>query len=67
MRWPPPLPAARVVRRFTLVATDVTWSAGTGPRVSGPISALLLIACGRTAALPQLSGDGIPALTAALS
>jgi uncharacterized protein (TIGR03083 family) len=67
MRWPPPLPAVRVVRRFTLVATDLTWSAGTGPRVSGPISALLLIACGRAAALPQLSGDGVPALTAALS
>jgi len=35
--------------------------------VSGPISALLLIACGRAAALPQLSGDGVPALTGALS
>jgi uncharacterized protein (TIGR03083 family) len=67
MRWPPPLPAVRKVRRFTLVATDVTWSAGTGPQVSGPMGALLLIVCGRTAALPQLSGDGVPALTAALS
>ncbi|MEV4622440.1 maleylpyruvate isomerase family mycothiol-dependent enzyme [Asanoa sp. NPDC049573] len=67
MRWPPPLPSVRIVRRFGLVATDVAWSAGTGPQVVGPISALLLISCGRTVALPQLSGDGIPELAAALS
>ena len=67
MRWPPPLPTVRVVRGFGLVATDVAWSAGTGPEVTGPISALLLICCGRTAALPQLSGAGVPHLAAALS
>lgn len=67
MRWPPPQPAVRIVRRFGLVATDVTWSAGTGPQVTGPISALLLICTGRTAALPQLSGEGVPELAAALS
>lgn len=67
MRWPPPLPTVRIVRRFGLVATDVTWSAGTGPRVTGPISALLLTCTGRTAALPQLSGEGVPELAAALS
>jgi uncharacterized protein (TIGR03083 family) len=67
MRWPPPLPAVRIVRRFRLVATDLSWSAGTGPLVTGPISALLLTSCGRTVALPQLTGDGVPELTAALS
>ncbi|MDG6106179.1 maleylpyruvate isomerase family mycothiol-dependent enzyme [Dactylosporangium aurantiacum] len=67
MRWPPPLPAARVARGFRLVATDVAWSAGTGPQIQGPIAALLLISCGRTAALPQLSGDGVPRLAAALA
>jgi len=67
MRWPPPLRTVRVVRRFRLVATDLAWSAGTGPEVTGPISALLLICCGRTAALPQLSGDGVSELAAALS
>ncbi len=66
MRWPPPLPTARIVRRFGLVATDLDWSAGTGPQVTGPISALLLICTGRTAALPQLSGEGVPQLAAAL-
>jgi uncharacterized protein (TIGR03083 family) len=67
MRWPPPPPTARIVRGFELVATDIAWSAGTGPHVTGPISALLLICTGRTAALPQLSGEGVPALAAALS
>jgi hypothetical protein len=67
MRWPPPLPAVRVVRRFALVAADATWSAGTGPQVSGSIGALLVIACGRTAALPRLSGEGVAALAAAPS
>jgi uncharacterized protein (TIGR03083 family) len=67
MRWPPPGPAVRIVRKFGLVATDLAWSAGTGPQVSGPMSALLLICTGRTAALPQLSGEGVPELAAALS
>jgi uncharacterized protein (TIGR03083 family) len=67
MRWPPPQPTVRIVRGFRLVATDVAWSAGTGPQVTGPISALLLICTGRTAALPQLSGEGVPELAAALS
>lgn len=67
MRWPVPPPSARAVRRFRLTATDLDWSAGTGPQVSGPIGALLLITCGRTAALPQLSGAAVPDLTAALA
>ena len=67
MRWPAPLPSVRIVRRFTLTATDLDWSAGTGPQVSGRISVLLLIICGRIAALPQLSGDGVPDLTAAFA
>ena len=67
MRWPPPQPTVRIARRFELVATDVDWSAGAGPRVTGPMSALLLICTGRTAALPQLSGEGVQELAAALS
>jgi uncharacterized protein (TIGR03083 family) len=67
MRWPVPPPSVRVVRRFALTATDLDWSAGTGPQVRGPIGALLLTICGRTAVLPQLSGAGLPDLTAALA
>ncbi|WP_369233173.1 maleylpyruvate isomerase family mycothiol-dependent enzyme [Streptomyces sp. R21] len=47
MRFPPrpwPLPRAR------LVATDVEWARGEGEEISGPISALLLLLTGRTAA-----------------
>jgi uncharacterized protein (TIGR03083 family) len=67
MRWPPPLPSARKVAGFRLTATDTPWSAGTGPEVRGPIAALLLVCCGRLAALPHLSGDGATDLAARLS
>jgi len=59
MRWPPPLSSVRTVSRFRLVATDISWSAGDGPEVRGPMAALLLVCCGRVAALPQLTGDGV--------
>ncbi|GAA0743429.1 maleylpyruvate isomerase family mycothiol-dependent enzyme [Dactylosporangium roseum] len=67
MRWPVPPASVRIVRRFGLTATDVDWSAGIGPQVSGPMSALLLILCGRTVVLPQLSGDGVADLATALA
>ena len=67
MRWPPRLPAARKAARFRLTATDICWSAGHGPHVSGPIQAILLICTGRLAALPQLSGEGAQDLAARLS
>jgi uncharacterized protein (TIGR03083 family) len=67
MRWPPPLPSVRKVARFRLTATDVPWSAGEGPEVRGPMAAILLVCTGRPAALPQLSGPGVPGLTARLS
>ncbi|MFD4438137.1 maleylpyruvate isomerase family mycothiol-dependent enzyme [Bacillus safensis] len=46
--------------RFT--ATDADWSAGSGPAISGPIAAILLLLTGRPALLDRLSGDGLPAL-----
>ena len=58
MRWPPPLPAARKVAGLRLTATDISWSAGEGPEVKGPMWAILLVCTGRLAALPQLSGEG---------
>lgn len=67
MRWPPPLPSARKLAGFRLVATDTTWSHGAGPEVRAPIGALLLLGCGRMTALPQLSGDGAADLTARLT
>jgi len=67
MRMPPPLPATKKLAGFRLVATDTSWSAGDGPEVRGPMAALLLVLCGRLAALPQLSGDGLADLTTRLS
>jgi uncharacterized protein (TIGR03083 family) len=67
MRWPPPLPSARKVAKWRLIATDTSWSAGDGPEVRGPMAALLLVCCGRLAALPRLSGDGAADLAARLS
>ncbi|MEV0561786.1 maleylpyruvate isomerase family mycothiol-dependent enzyme [Dactylosporangium sp. NPDC050588] len=60
MSWP--FWARRRLRRVRLVATDTTWAAGpdTGDEIRGPISALLLLLTGRTAAaLPHLSGPGL--------
>jgi uncharacterized protein (TIGR03083 family) len=51
------------LRGFRLVATDITWSAGTGTEVTGPITALLLVVTGRHTALKRLSGPGAVALT----
>ena len=47
---------------LTLKATDSDWSAGSGPEVSGPGVSLLLAIAGRSAALGDLSGDGVGAL-----
>ena len=66
MRWPPPLPSAGKVAGFRLTATDTSWAAGEGPQVHGPMGALLLVCAGRLAALPELSGPGVPALCARL-
>jgi uncharacterized protein (TIGR03083 family) len=66
MRWPPPFPARRVMERFRVTATDIDWSAGQGPQVSAPISAILLLSAGRIAALPHVSGPGTAELAASL-
>jgi uncharacterized protein (TIGR03083 family) len=67
MRWPPPLRSAKMMAGFRLTATDMSWSTGDGPTVRGPVAALLLVCCGRLAALPQLSGDGAAELTTRLT
>jgi uncharacterized protein (TIGR03083 family) len=57
MGWP--FWARRRLRAVRLVATDVNWSVGTGPDVTGPIDALLLLLTGRTVALTRLTGAGV--------
>lgn len=45
-----------------LRATDVDWSAGDGPEVSGPAASIILAISGRKAALGDLSGEGLETL-----
>lgn len=67
MRFPPPLPSVRRMAGVRLTATDMAWSHGDGPQASGPMSALLLVCAGRTAALTELTGPGAAVLTERLS
>jgi uncharacterized protein (TIGR03083 family) len=52
----------RRISGLTLQATDAEWSHGTGPEVAGPILSLVLAMTGRTAALDDLTGDGVATL-----
>ena len=45
-----------------LHADDIDWSWGSGPEVTGPAEAVLMAVAGRTAALADLSGGGLPVL-----
>ena len=46
----------------TLRATDVTWTTGTGPEVTGPMMSLLMVMTGRKAPLDDLAGPGLATL-----
>lgn len=59
--------ARKKLAGYRLIADDASWSAGQGPDICGPISALLLLLTGRHAALPQLSGPGVADLRALLA
>jgi uncharacterized protein (TIGR03083 family) len=50
------------VSGLRLHATDVDWSEGDGPLVSGPGEAIVMAASGRRAALGELAGDGVAVL-----
>jgi uncharacterized protein (TIGR03083 family) len=58
----PTLPSKGNSRGLTLVATDVDWTVGNGPEVTGPGEALLMAAAGRAHALADLSGEGLSTL-----
>lgn len=45
-----------------LRATDIDWTAGDGPEVSGPAVSLILAMTGRKPALSDLTGDGVETL-----
>ncbi|MDZ4269213.1 MAG: maleylpyruvate isomerase family mycothiol-dependent enzyme [Mycobacterium sp.] len=59
-RISPVIGGARRTRGVRLVATDLDWSAGSGPEVHGPGEALLLAMTGRISAVrDELEGDGL--------
>lgn len=54
--------AGRHIAGLKLTATDADWSRGSGPEVIGPAEALVMAMAGRSAALDDLGGDGVPML-----
>lgn len=46
------------IRGLHLVATDLRFSAGTGPQVTGPAEALLMAIAGRRGVVSELTGSG---------
>ena len=52
----------RRVEGLRLRATDVDWTAGEGPEVSGPILSIAQATAGRKAALDDLTGEGVDIL-----
>lgn len=61
-RTAPPIGASKRVRGLTLVATDLDWTAGSGPAVEGPAESLLMAIAGRRGIVGELSGPGQPTI-----
>lgn len=57
-----PLGAKKRIAGLRLAATDLDWSTGDGPEVTGPLEALVMAMMGRAAAVDDLSGDGVTTL-----
>lgn len=49
----------RLLRSVRLVATDVEWTRGAGPTISGPMQELVMICSGREPDRSLVSGDGL--------
>jgi hypothetical protein len=52
----------RRIGGLSLQATDISWSTGSGPVVSGPMLSLLMAMAGRRAAIDDLEGEGVETL-----
>jgi uncharacterized protein (TIGR03083 family) len=57
-----PVGAKKRISGLRLVATDLDWSHGTGPEVTGPALPMLLAMTGRSAGLADLAGAGLATL-----
>jgi uncharacterized protein (TIGR03083 family) len=58
--------ARRRAKGLRVVATDLSWSAGIGPEVTGPGEALFMALNGRNDALGDLTGTGVDELATRL-
>jgi uncharacterized protein (TIGR03083 family) len=52
----------RRIQGLSLVAVDLDWKTGRGPRVEGPAEALLMSMAGRSQALADVDGPGVEEL-----
>jgi uncharacterized protein (TIGR03083 family) len=57
-----PVGTKKRIEGLRLVATDVDWSHGTGPEVTGPAMPMLMAMTGRTPGLDGLVGEGLATL-----
>jgi hypothetical protein len=57
-----PVGAKKPIAGLRLAATDVDWTCGTGPEVSGDALSLLTAMTGRRTDQKGLTGDGVPTL-----
>ena len=58
----PTISARKRIRGLTLTATDLDWTTGDGPEVTGPGESLLMALAGRRGITDELSGPGLPEL-----
>jgi uncharacterized protein (TIGR03083 family) len=63
----PELPGWRLARGVRLTPTDLDWSHGSGPEVTGPAEAVLMAIAGRSSASGELAGPGQPVLAGRLA
>jgi uncharacterized protein (TIGR03083 family) len=57
-----PLGSKKRIAGLRVIATDVDWSHGAGPEVTGPALSLMLAMTGRPAGLADLQGAGLDTL-----
>jgi uncharacterized protein (TIGR03083 family) len=63
-RTGPPLRGKKRAAGLTLTATDIEWTAGEGPEVTGPCMSLIMGIVGREGALADCAGPGLETLRA---
>ncbi len=63
----PELPAWHLTRGVRLAPTDLDWTHGSGPEVTGQAEAVLMAITGRRSAIGELTGPGQPVLDGRLA